>query len=236
MKPEAALAKAILLNTRGKELFTALDCFVSAFVEAFRQCNDCVQNIKSNSIRAITLEREFSTLRNESKLGAIYGMDTACRRCLFFASRLPIQRKKFKKLSNNILPKDRFIYVVAILGFAKIWWHGKLYFAIECHWVRTAKAAICNETKVCCNWIQIFSLYFGSWCRTNTWQEKYVFFCRLKIWKCPNNALLPSNTYIFENFQPAKFLNNKQISRLKLSGYHEKSSKYYSIKLSMNKV
>ena len=30
MKPEAALAKAILLNTHGKELFTALDCFVSA--------------------------------------------------------------------------------------------------------------------------------------------------------------------------------------------------------------
>ena len=38
---EAALAKAILLNTHGKELFTALDCFVSAVVEAFRQCNDC---------------------------------------------------------------------------------------------------------------------------------------------------------------------------------------------------
>ena len=59
------LAKAILLNTRGKELFTALDCFVSAFVEAFRQCNDCVQNVKSDSIRAIKLEREFSTLRND---------------------------------------------------------------------------------------------------------------------------------------------------------------------------
>ena len=65
IKPEVALAKAILLNTRGKELFTALDCFVSAFVEAFRQCNDCVQNVKSDSIRAIKLEREFSTLRND---------------------------------------------------------------------------------------------------------------------------------------------------------------------------
>ena len=30
------------LNTYGKELFTALDCFVSAFVEEFRHCNDCV--------------------------------------------------------------------------------------------------------------------------------------------------------------------------------------------------
>ena len=33
IKPEAALGKAILLNTRGKELFTALDCFVSSFVD-----------------------------------------------------------------------------------------------------------------------------------------------------------------------------------------------------------
>ena len=31
IKPEVALAKAILLNTHGKELFTALNCFVSAF-------------------------------------------------------------------------------------------------------------------------------------------------------------------------------------------------------------
>ena len=31
IKPEAALAKVVLLNTLGKELFTALDCFVSAF-------------------------------------------------------------------------------------------------------------------------------------------------------------------------------------------------------------
>ena len=62
IKPEAAMAKAILLNTRGKELFTALDCFVSAFVEAFRQC---VQNVKSDSIRAIKLESEFSTLKND---------------------------------------------------------------------------------------------------------------------------------------------------------------------------
>ena len=51
IKPEAALAKAILLNTHGKEIFTALDCFVSAFVEAFRQCNDCVQNVKSDTQR-----------------------------------------------------------------------------------------------------------------------------------------------------------------------------------------
>ena len=54
-----------LLNTRGKELFTAFDCFASAFVETFRQCNDCVQNVKSDSVRAIKLEREFSTLRND---------------------------------------------------------------------------------------------------------------------------------------------------------------------------
>ena len=65
IKPEAALAKAIILNTRGKELFTALDRFVSAFVDAFRQCNDCVQNVKSDSIRAIKLEREFSTFLND---------------------------------------------------------------------------------------------------------------------------------------------------------------------------
>ena len=45
-----------------------------------------------------------------------------------------------------------------------------------------------------------------------------------------------SNTCIFENFQATKFLNKKQISRLWLSGYHEKSSRNYSIKLSMNKV
>ena len=32
----------------------------------------------------------------------------------------------FKKLRNHISPKDRFIYVVAILGFARIWRHGKL--------------------------------------------------------------------------------------------------------------
>ena len=65
IKSEAALAKAIILNTRGNELFIALDRFVSAFVGAFRQCNDCVQNVKSGSIRAIKLEREFSTLRND---------------------------------------------------------------------------------------------------------------------------------------------------------------------------
>ena len=62
IKPEATLAKAILLNTCRKELFTALDGFVSAFVEAFSQFNDCVQNVKSDSIRAIKLKIEFSTL------------------------------------------------------------------------------------------------------------------------------------------------------------------------------
>ena len=29
--------------------------------------------------------------------------------------------KKFKQLSKHISHKDRFIYVLAILGFAKIW-------------------------------------------------------------------------------------------------------------------
>ena len=62
---QASPSKAILLNTHGKELFTALDCFVSAFVEAFHQCNDFLQNVKSDSIRAIKFEREFSTLRND---------------------------------------------------------------------------------------------------------------------------------------------------------------------------
>ena len=58
-------AKPILLNTHRKELFTDLDCFVSTFVEAFRQCNDYAQNVKSDSIRAMRFEREFSTLRND---------------------------------------------------------------------------------------------------------------------------------------------------------------------------
>ena len=88
IKPEAALAKAIILNTRGKELFTALDRFV--FVEAFRQCNDCIQNVKSDSIRVIKLEREFSTLRNDQN-SELFMAWTACRRCSFFASPLPIQ-------------------------------------------------------------------------------------------------------------------------------------------------
>ena len=65
IKLEAALAKAILLNTREKELFTAFDCFAFAFVEEFHQCNDCVQNVKNDSTRAIKLEREFSRLRND---------------------------------------------------------------------------------------------------------------------------------------------------------------------------
>ena len=63
IKAEAVLAKAILLNTHGKELFTALDCFVSPFVEAFRQCNDCVQNVKNDSIRAIKFERVLALSR-----------------------------------------------------------------------------------------------------------------------------------------------------------------------------
>ena len=63
IKPKAALTKAILLNTHGKELFTALDCFVSAFVEAFRQMQRL--RAKSDSIRAIKFERTFSTLRND---------------------------------------------------------------------------------------------------------------------------------------------------------------------------
>ena len=67
IKPEAALAKAILLNTQGKELFTALDCFVSALAEVVHQCNDCVQNVKSDGMRATKMGGEFSTLRNDQK-------------------------------------------------------------------------------------------------------------------------------------------------------------------------
>ena len=37
-----------------------------------------------------------------------------------------ITHTTFKKLSNHISPIDRFIYVVAILGLAKIWRHGNL--------------------------------------------------------------------------------------------------------------
>ena len=95
IKPEAALAKAILLKTHGKELFTALDCFVSTFVEAFRQWNDCVQNIKSDSIRAIKFEREFSTLRNDQISD---GMDTAFRQeMLIFRESIAHTTKKVQK-------------------------------------------------------------------------------------------------------------------------------------------
>ena len=66
VKPEAVLATASPVEHArelGNELFSALDCFVSVFLELFRQCNDCVQNVKRDSLRAIKLEREFSTLR-----------------------------------------------------------------------------------------------------------------------------------------------------------------------------
>ena len=127
IKPEVALAKAILLNTRGKELFTALDCFVSAFVEAFRQCNDFVQNVKGDSIRAIKLEREFSTLRNGQKTRSNLWHGHSLQEMLILRESIAHTTKKeifFKRLSNHISPKDRFIYVVAILGFAKISRHG----------------------------------------------------------------------------------------------------------------
>ena len=45
---------------------------------------------------------------------------------LFLRVDCTYNQKSSKKLSNHISPKDRFIYVVAILGFAKIWRHGKL--------------------------------------------------------------------------------------------------------------
>ena len=48
---KVALATAILLNTRGKELYIYIYIFISC------QCNDCVQ---SDSIRTIKLEREFN--------------------------------------------------------------------------------------------------------------------------------------------------------------------------------
>ena len=94
IKPEVALAKAILLNTRGKELFTALDCFVSAFVEAFRQCNDFVQNVKGDSIRAIKLEREFSTLRNGQKTRSNLWHGHSLQEMLILRESIPYMTRK----------------------------------------------------------------------------------------------------------------------------------------------
>ncbi len=62
---EAKLAATILKNTRGKNNCTALDRFVLVFVEAFNECNDLVKRFKTDSIRAIRLEKEFATLRND---------------------------------------------------------------------------------------------------------------------------------------------------------------------------
>ncbi|CAB3988105.1 Hypothetical predicted protein [Paramuricea clavata] len=65
IKSEAETATTILRNTRGKKDFATLDCFVSVFVEAFNQCNGSVKKFKSDSVRAIRLEKKFPTLRND---------------------------------------------------------------------------------------------------------------------------------------------------------------------------
>jgi hypothetical protein len=64
IKCEAELANTILANTREKKCLNPLCCFVSSLVDAFRECSDRIKKVKNNSIRAIKLEREFSTLRH----------------------------------------------------------------------------------------------------------------------------------------------------------------------------
>ena len=67
IKCEAELANTILANTREKKCLNPLCCFVSSHVDAIRECSDRIKKVKNNSIRAIKLEREFSTLRHAKR-------------------------------------------------------------------------------------------------------------------------------------------------------------------------
>ena len=71
IKPEAEFAAKILANTLEKEYLKPLYCFVSSLADAFRQCSDRASRVKSNNLRAIKLEKEFSALRY-NKTSALY--------------------------------------------------------------------------------------------------------------------------------------------------------------------
>ena len=71
IKPEAEFAAKILANTLEKEYFKPLYCFVSSLTDAFRQCCDRANKVKSDNLRAIKLEKEFSALRYD-KTSALY--------------------------------------------------------------------------------------------------------------------------------------------------------------------
>ena len=62
LKSEAEIATKILKNTCEKKNFTTLERFISVFVEGFNHCNDTANKLKSENIRAIRLEKEFTTL------------------------------------------------------------------------------------------------------------------------------------------------------------------------------
>jgi hypothetical protein len=70
IKPKAEFAAKILANTLEKEYFKLLYCFVSSLTDAFRQCCDRANQVKSDNLRAIKLE-EFSALRYD-KTSALY--------------------------------------------------------------------------------------------------------------------------------------------------------------------
>ena len=65
LESEAEMATKILKKTRGKKYYTTLERFVFEFVEAFNKCNDTASKLKSESIRAIRLEKEFAALRSD---------------------------------------------------------------------------------------------------------------------------------------------------------------------------
>jgi hypothetical protein len=59
IKPEAEFAAKILANMLEKEYFKPLYCFVSSLTDAFRQCCDRANKVKSDNLRAIKLEKEW---------------------------------------------------------------------------------------------------------------------------------------------------------------------------------
>lgn len=71
IRREADFAAKILANTLEKEYLKPLYCFVSSLVEAFKQCSDRASKVKSENLRAIKLEKEFSALRYD-KTTALY--------------------------------------------------------------------------------------------------------------------------------------------------------------------
>jgi hypothetical protein len=71
IKLEAEFAAKILANTLEKEYFKPLYCFVSSLTDALRQCCVRANKVKSDNLRAIKLEKEFSALRYD-KTSALY--------------------------------------------------------------------------------------------------------------------------------------------------------------------